>query len=321
MSGSPIFNATGVSSSIPVSVSGQLPTVIVTAISSNATGTGNANTNSFRTPNTSTELLFREQTVNAAAYLAAIAWAIVYKAVSNIVKSKNRRNLRWIPFIGALFICATVSMCCFVNFNEQAWIDQRGFPGGSLFLVKASSSTAAMLFSTNAGSLFLSQSGLRPFWVCPSDRPLTLYQPSIDLAMAFNIVVAATLLGRLIYFAVKVPTSFPIHIRNKFVRADAILTESVLFLGLISLVYVCLFGEGMTGANLFFPLIVQLEAIFPTLIVIRLVQGWGWDSGVIYRKPTDYHYSYARGILSDTDSEVATAVEKTGMHSVGAEAA
>lgn len=89
--------------------------------------------------------------------------------------------------------------------------------------------------------------------------PINLNQSSIEVAMAFNIVVTALLLWRVSYLAPKVPTSFPDHIRRKFVRIDAVLVESVLLLGVISLVYVSLFGDGSTGANLFFPFIVQLE--------------------------------------------------------------
>ena len=89
--------------------------------------------------------------------------------------------------------------------------------------------------------------------------PVSLNVQAIELSMAFNVVVTALLFWRICYLAPKVPTSFPAHIRSKFVRLDAIMVESVLLLGVISLVYVCLFGQGSTGSLLFFPFIVQLE--------------------------------------------------------------
>ncbi|TCD62365.1 hypothetical protein EIP91_006974 [Steccherinum ochraceum] len=326
----------------------------------------NGNISGSFSTNTSTELLWMEQTVNAAGYLAAIAWgiylAITYKAIRNIMKNKNRTNLTWLPFVGSLFTTATISMCCFVNYNEQAWIDQRNYPNGSLFFLKEQqhipvyvAAVAASLivqtlsqgylvyrchalwnklwvtvpvaiwavadFGLSVGYTIMVADSRVNFHLGDFSNPINLSQSSIELAMAFNIVVTALLLWRVAFLAPKVPTSFPAHIRSKFVRADAILIESVLFLGIISLVYVCLFGEGSTGAQLFFPLIVQLEAISATLILVRVVQGWGWDADVINRTPTDYERFYSRGLVitSDAASEITVsetaANEKVGMHS------
>lgn len=49
---------------------------------------------------------------------------IFYKAVVNILKSKNRTNMMWLPFTGALFAAATTSMVCYADYNQQAWIDE-----------------------------------------------------------------------------------------------------------------------------------------------------------------------------------------------------
>lgn len=58
-----------------------------------------------------------------------------YNAARTIILDKNKSSKIWLPFISTLFIMATINICCSINFNQLAWIDERGFPGGPLAFI------------------------------------------------------------------------------------------------------------------------------------------------------------------------------------------
>ncbi|KAH8093852.1 hypothetical protein BXZ70DRAFT_1010179 [Cristinia sonorae] len=303
-------------------------------------------------PDGSSQWLWKEQTVSAAGYLAAITYglyiAVLYAAIANSIKSKKRSNLLWIPFLGGLFSLCTVSLACFVNFNEQAWIDQRNYPNGPLYFlyeqrhipVSIAAVVASVLVQALAQgflvyrcqaifkkllwitlplgvwvviNLVLSilwavnmSTSRVTFRVGTSEWPLFFSHPAVDVSMAFNAFVPALLLVGVAMQVRKVPTSFPGHVRSKFVRPDAVLVESALFFGIMSFVFVVLDGMEITGSRLFYPMLIQLMGVSVTLIVLRIVQGWTWDAGVIHRTPTDYEHSHARDALHALGDPTAT---------------
>ncbi|KAH8101790.1 hypothetical protein BXZ70DRAFT_1063825 [Cristinia sonorae] len=298
------------------------------------------------------KMIWRGQSMNAGAYLGAITWglllAVFLKAIVNVLKHKNRTNLTWLPFIGTLFASATVSMCGFASFNQQAWLDQRNRYDTPMAFLEAERHAPTYVMATVASLIvqllsqgflvyrchaifnkrlvtipllvwafatFVMGSAFSAKLSLMDAFPSELQTPFVTLGMSFNIVVSALLSVAVVRFSRRVPTSFPDHVRRKFVRVDAILVESASFLGIMSLIYLSLSSANVTSTKLFTPFMVQLEALFPLLIVIRLVQGWGWDSEVINRSPTDYDRFYARDMLHIDNASIsgATVVGKISL--------
>jgi len=52
-----------------------------------------------------------------------------------IQERKFKTNVKWLFFIVILFICGTVNISINMRFNELAWIDLRGYPGGPLMFL------------------------------------------------------------------------------------------------------------------------------------------------------------------------------------------
>jgi len=44
----------------------------------------------------------------------------------------KKKNIKWLVFIFALFVCGTGNISFNMTFNEWAWIDFRAYPGGPL---------------------------------------------------------------------------------------------------------------------------------------------------------------------------------------------
>ena len=52
-----------------------------------------------------------------------------------ILERRFKTNIKWLFFIVILFICGTVNISANMKFNELAWIDLRGYPGGPLMFL------------------------------------------------------------------------------------------------------------------------------------------------------------------------------------------
>ena len=61
--------------------------------------------------------------------------AVAYNAIRTIIYDKNKSSKIWLPFVGIVFLVSTINICSSINFNQLAWIDERGFPGGPLAFI------------------------------------------------------------------------------------------------------------------------------------------------------------------------------------------
>ncbi|KAL6304345.1 hypothetical protein BKA93DRAFT_288989 [Sparassis latifolia] len=100
-----------------------------TATISNATSTiTNATNDAWQVP--------YEQSLNGAVFAGAVAWGIhtfVFIRCLYAIDSKwVMASLKWLPVACTLFATATTNVFCSFKFNELAWIQQRGYPGGPI---------------------------------------------------------------------------------------------------------------------------------------------------------------------------------------------
>jgi len=81
------------------------------------------------------EIIWFEQSINAAVYIGAMAWglhtAIFYQTVLAVWRNKSKGRWLWLSLTATLWAMATVNMCCNISFNERAWIDSPAFDGGA----------------------------------------------------------------------------------------------------------------------------------------------------------------------------------------------
>lgn len=68
---------------------------------------------------------------------------VFYKCTAAIARKKNSENLKWLPFICALFVLGTANIACSLHFNQLAFIDNAGYQNGpAAFLTEQQSNPA-----------------------------------------------------------------------------------------------------------------------------------------------------------------------------------
>ncbi|KAI0919677.1 hypothetical protein AcW1_003132 [Taiwanofungus camphoratus] len=269
------------------------------------------------------QLLWYEQSINAAVYIGAMAWglhmAIFYKSVVSALHDRKKSGRLWLVFICCVFFMATINICCSINFNERAWIDDRNFPGGPLafFSERQSLPVNVASIATSVITLFLADSLLiyrcHALWknlyitlfLCAvlvastivsvlhciqathalngawDENTLSLSVPYASLAMTLNVLLVVCLLWRLVDLRRRVPPTLKPETKANYFSVETIIVESALPYGIASFIFLVLYGVRNIGANLFLSLIVQLEGIVSGLIVIRMTNGHAWSLDTI----------------------------------------
>ncbi|KAF9811490.1 hypothetical protein IEO21_06574 [Rhodonia placenta] len=265
------------------------------------------------------QILWFNQSVNAAVYLGAMAWglhtAIFYKAARAVWRGSHQSRVTWLPLIGTLWAMATINMACNVRFNELAFVDSSGYNGGPFAYVVAyqSSPVNVAAVSTAIVSLCLADvfllyrvhvlwrkwyiaaplhllfltalafailqawavgHGDSSFWVVPAFGGWSFY---IILAMSLHCLLTILLLWGVLDLSCRLAASLTGHSRTIYTGYKAVLVESALPYGIISFVLMILTCVDSDAANLFVPLLVQLQGITVELIVIRIVNGYAWS--------------------------------------------
>lgn len=88
---------------------------------------------------------------------------------------------------------------------------------------------------------------------------LNLSVPYASLAMSLNILLTIVLVWRLLDLRRRLPITVTEEVRQRYNGVEALIVETALPYGLVSFIFVVLYGLGNTGSNLFVPLLVQLE--------------------------------------------------------------
>ncbi|KAL7283424.1 hypothetical protein ACG7TL_002854 [Trametes sanguinea] len=268
-------------------------------------------------------VLWNEQAINAAVYIGAIAWGLhistFFQSTSAILQS-GKSSWRWLPFSFILFAMASINICCSISFNELAWIDERNYPGGPLaFIVEQSSrpiNTASI--ATSVVTLFLANSFLvyrthvlwNKFWVTTAlvafllvstvlsvmhciqaarpdaglwdDATVKISIPYASVTMTLNILLTVILSWRLLDLRRRLPATINEQVKQ-YTTVQALVVETAFPYGLASFIFVVLYGLRNAGANLFVPLLVQVEGIVAELILIRMVRGNAWSYDILRR--------------------------------------
>ncbi|KAJ6503872.1 hypothetical protein C8R45DRAFT_924212 [Mycena sanguinolenta] len=283
--------------------------------------------------------LWYEQSNYRATHLAAVGYGL-HVAVFAVVTyytlqlrssaasgTRKRMWIFWLAFNSLQFAFGTINLACSIAFNENAWINDRGYPGGPFsYLVEQGNipfatlgNVASILASFLSDGMLLYRAGvlwdfawyivLPPalfFIACIILSVMTVIQlalpsvslPQLSLAvwivlMLLPIWLTILIAGRILFHRkTMIEVMGPEYARN-YTGIFAIVVESALPFAIISIILLGLFGDKNTAQNLFVPLMVQFECIAPEMIILRVVMGRAWTQGTMsgdYAPDSDIHF-------------------------------
>ncbi|KAJ7152020.1 hypothetical protein C8R46DRAFT_483241 [Mycena filopes] len=221
----------------------------------------------------------------------------------------------WLVFNTLLFALGTINLACSIRFNENAWVNDRAYPGGPIsYLLEQQSvpfltlgNVASILASFMSDGLLLYRAGvlwhfawyiiIPPalfFVACIILSIMVVIQlalptvslPELSLAvwivlMLLPIWLTLLIAGRILYHRRAMIDALGPEYAKAYTSVSAIVVESALPFCIISIVLLGLFGNNNTAQNLFVPLLVQVECIAPELIILRVVLGRSWTRGTM----------------------------------------
>ncbi|KAJ6575976.1 hypothetical protein DFH09DRAFT_1150142 [Mycena vulgaris] len=303
------------------------------------------------------ESLWYEQTNYVATHLAAMGYGIhiaVFATVSyyTILSRSMTKSwiwIFWLVFNTLLFATGTINLACSIRFNQNAWVNDREYPGGPFsYLVEQQSlpfmtlgNVASILASFLSDGLLLYRAGVLwnfawyivvpPalfFVACIILSVMVVIQfalpnvalPQLSLAvwivlMILPIWLTILIAGKILYHRrTMIEVLGPQYARN-YAGVSAIVIESALPFTIISIILLGLFGDNNTAQNLFVALMVQLECIAPEMIILRVVLGRSWTKGTMAGEGrlSELHFvsPHARGDHSEFDEAALAAAVGT----------
>jgi hypothetical protein len=280
------------------------------------------------------ERLWYEQSNYRATHLAAVGYGIhvavfatvTYYTIQMRSAGKGRMWMFWLVFNALQFAFGTINLACSIAFNENAWVNDRGYPGGPFsYLIEQGNlpfatlgNSASILASFLSDGMLLYRAGVLwdfawyivvpPtlfFIACIILSIMTVIQlalpnvalPQLSLAvwivlMLLPIWLTILIAGRILYHRqTMLDILGPEYARN-YTGISAIVVESALPFTIISIILLGLFGDKNTAQNLFVPLLVQFECIAPEMIILRVVMGRAWTKGTMSGdgQPSEIHF-------------------------------
>ncbi|KAJ3773434.1 hypothetical protein FB446DRAFT_787840 [Lentinula raphanica] len=269
------------------------------------------------------QALWYEQSMYDSAHLASVGYGIhvaVYSTVTYIMLQqkpssgktcKNRAWIGWLVFNFLLFAMGTINLACSIRYNQNAWVNDREYPGGPYaYLIEQGSipvmtlgNVASILASFLADALLLYRTAIlwnfvwyivippALFYIaCVVLSILTVVQLALPtqthwtpLSLAVWIVLmimpmwlSALIVGRIWYQKARIANVLGKEDTHVYTSISAIIIESALPFTVISIILLGLFGSNNIGQNLFVPLLVQVECIAPEMIILRVMLGRAW---------------------------------------------
>ncbi|KAJ7718201.1 hypothetical protein DFH07DRAFT_784989 [Mycena maculata] len=269
------------------------------------------------------ESLWYEQSNYVSTHLAAMGYGVhivVFATVTYYTllmrgRTASRMRIFWLIFNTLIFSMGTINLACSIAYNENAWVNDREYPGGPFnYLIGEQSisfmtlgNVASILASFMSDGLLLYRAGVLwnfawyivvpPalfFIACIILSVMTVIQlalptaplPPLSLAvwivlMILPIWLTVLIAGRILYHRrTMVDVLGPEYAKN-YAGIAAIVVESALPFTIISAILLGLFGDQNIAQNLFVPLMVQVECIAPELIILRVVLGRSWTKGTM----------------------------------------
>ncbi|KAJ7716609.1 hypothetical protein B0H16DRAFT_1338877 [Mycena metata] len=258
------------------------------------------------------ESLWYEQSTYVSTHLASIGFGIhlvVYAMVTYytlVLRAavKSRIWVFWLVFNTVLFAMGTINLACSIRYNENAWVNDRAYPGGPFnYLIEQGSLPFMTLGNVVHSRLVYVRWILWDFaWyivvppamffvACIVLSVMTAIQlalpnvpfPQLSLAvwivlMLLPIWLTILIAGRILYHRQTMVNALGPEYATNYTGVSAIVIESALPFTIISIVLLGLFGTKNIAQNLFIPLLVQVECIAPEMIVLRVVLGRSWTA-------------------------------------------
>ncbi|KAJ7031732.1 hypothetical protein C8F04DRAFT_959966 [Mycena alexandri] len=275
------------------------------------------------------ESLWYEQSTYVSTHLASMGFGIhlvvfamvTYHTLLLRTSTKSRIWVFWLVFNTLLFAIGTINLACSIRYNENAWVNERAYPGGPFnYLIEEQSvpfitlgNVASILASFMSDGLLLWRAGVlwRFAWyivvppamffvACIILSVMVVIQlalpnvslPQLSLAvwivlMLLPIWLTMLIAGRILYHRRTIINVLGPEYATNYTGISAIVIESALPFTIISIVLLGLFGGKSTAQNLFVPLLVQVECIAPEMIILRVVLGRSWTTGTMSREGKD----------------------------------
>ncbi|KAF7350163.1 hypothetical protein MVEN_01318800 [Mycena venus] len=280
------------------------------------------------------ESLWYEQSNYRSTHLASVGYGIhvavfgtvTYYTLQMRSAGKGRIWIFWLVFSALQFAFGTINLACSIAYNENAWVNDRAYPGGPFsYLIEQGNlpfatlgNSASILASFLSDGMLLYRAGVLwdftwyivvpPtlfFIACIVLSVMTVIQlalpnvpfPQLSLAvwiilMLLPIWLTILIAGRILYHRQTMHDILGPEYARSYTGISAIVVESALPFTIISLILLGLFGDKNTAQNLFIPLLVQFECIAPEMIILRVVLGHAWTKATLSGddQPSEMHF-------------------------------
>ncbi|KAL0065744.1 hypothetical protein AAF712_007227 [Marasmius tenuissimus] len=267
--------------------------------------------------------LWFERATFVSTHLSSVGYgihvAVFFTVTYFLLKKKMQYKLLWLLFNGSLFAFGTISLACSIYYNENAWVNQREYPGGPLVYLfeqqalptQTLGNTAAILASFFADGLMLQRVAILYDWnwwvivppglfyiACVILSILTTIQLALPdqtnwtplslpvwiVLMILPMWLTALIAGRILYYRHELKKLMGTEAAKVYTGVAAVVIESALPFTIISIILLGLFGDNNVAQNLFVSLMVQIECIAPEMIVLRVILGHAWTSQTLKPK-------------------------------------
>ncbi|KAL0568750.1 hypothetical protein V5O48_013238 [Marasmius crinis-equi] len=261
--------------------------------------------------------LWYEQATFVSTHLSSIGYgihvAVFFTVTYYLFTKKTQHKLFWLLFNGLLFAFGTINLACSILFNENAWVNKRGYPGGpkaylweqQAIPTQTLGNSASILASFLADGLMLQRVIILYNWnwwiivppalfyvACVILSILTTVQLALPtqtswtplslpvwiVLMVLPMWLTALIAGRIWYHRRQLIQTLGPDAARLYAGVAAIVIESALPFTILSVILLGLFGNNDVAQNLFVSLLVQVECIAPEMIVLRVILGQAWTS-------------------------------------------
>jgi hypothetical protein len=230
---------------------------------------------------------------------------------------------------------------------QWAYIDNRNFPGGPFAFLGAHGNTVNDTFGNVAGVMVTWTSDALLLWRCytvwggnlwvilvpsimwvaiivlgclasytsslPSESIVSLKTVNFNLpfwavAVTLNMLLTILILSRVLYARNHAMRTLGDQYGAHYTNAAAIIVESAAPYAALGLIWIVVYGLRNPALYFFLPLLVQVEAISPELIISRIARGRGWTT----RTEADITHTATGPLRFATGTKGTTRTEDSG---------
>lgn len=285
-------------------------------------------------PNEDSALIYAEATWLQGELLSNIAYGIELTLFTMcfwiLARETNRgnykRQLFMLTFISLIFILGTVFMGGQAKFTQDAFIEDRNFPGGpsafeqTMFSITANEISVSAFVVGNwlmdallvwrctviykdVGRLWVSVLLLLPsLMLCASIAlGITLLVQTADsspfadvnitlayyvMSLSLNVIVTFLIVGRLLIHRRQIAQALGPSHASSYTNIAAILIESASLYTVFAIMFLVPFGLSSSLANVFLQTVSQVQTVSSLLIIFRVATGRAWAGDTSAQLPT-----------------------------------